>query len=538
MIKALQLLLLFLLLSLSISAGEDVLRFRLYLTDKHQVQPTEINSKLSSKSLDRRFKQNIPLDSTDVPVYNGYLDSLKGLGMNILTHSRWMNSVVISVSDSSKLDLLANFAFIKSIQLVWMNPSVKKLGVKRSPVRKDKFRMDSLSFYGRAETQLEMLGLDALHQAGYKGEGVTIALIDAGFYGVDTSSWFKDLNLLAARDFIYPPSNIYNGHSHGAAVLSLLATKEPYQLIGSAPDAAYCLLRSEDVSTEFPIEEDYWVAAAEFADSMGVDIIHSSLGYTEFDIPSLSYKKSDLDGRTAFISQAAAIAASKGMLIVVSAGNDGESAWRKISMPADSKDVLSVGSVQSDLIRSTFSSVGPTADGRIKPDVMAMGHAVSYVSSVGVLTNGYGTSFSSPLVSGMAACLWNALPNLKSTQLKQMILESSDRFTNPDSLYGYGIPNAQRLWLSASNIVSNKQAGLFYCYTSAANTILHVVRFSPQQNPVRLVIYNTFGMKIIQTDMTSSTTEVNIALLPNSLYFVDFVESGIRKATQKFIIQR
>jgi subtilisin family serine protease len=526
------------LLSLGVSATEDVLRFRLYLTDKHGVEPTPATISLSEASLERRNRQGISLDSTDVPVYEGYVRSIEAKGLKVVSRSRWMNTVVVSVKDSSALDSLNGLNFVRESRLVWMNPMVRKSTARKRPAQPSKFLVDSVSYYGRSETQVEMLGLDALHDAGFKGKGKIIAVIDAGFLGVDTMPWFKNLKLIASRDLIYPPSNIFQGHFHGTAVLSLMATREPYQLVGTAPEASYCLLRSEDVNSEFPIEEDYWTAAAEFADSIGADVINSSLGYTEFDLTYLSYTKADLDGKTAFISKAASMASSKGMLVVSSAGNDGEKPWRKISMPSDASAVLTVGAVQSDLVRSTFSSIGPTADGRIKPDVMAMGHYVSIINGAGVLTNGYGTSFSSPLVAGMAACIWSALPALKASDLHRKILESGDRALNPDTLYGYGIPNAQRVWISSRNFVDGDRLGNFYCYPSPASDQLYLASFLATQEPVRIVIYNSFGKKVLEKNLSGSALSMDVSGLPSSIYMVEFIVSGVRQITQKIVIQR
>lgn len=536
--KAYRLLVVCLLLGFSIQASKDVMRFRLYLTDKHGVQPNLSTVHLSTASLQRRHRQGIQLDSTDLPIYAGYLHAIQAKGFQVVSSSKWLNTLVVSAADSTVLDSLSNLPFIRQTKLVWMKPIVRKSVNKPKQEKKSKWKIDSVGIYGRSETQVEMLGLEALHQAGFKGKGLTIALLDAGFYGVDRLEHFQDIAIRDVQDFTFPPADVYQGPWHGSAVLSLMATCSPHQFMGTAPEASYCLYRTEDVRSEFPIEEDYWVAAAEHADSLGVDILNSSVGYTEFDLPALSYKRSDLDGKTAHITQAATLASAKGMLVVVSAGNDGGKRWRKICVPADAAEVLCVGSVQSDLQRSTFGSIGPTSDGRIKPDVVAMGHSVSYIAQTGAVANGYGTSFSAPLIAGMAACIWNALPSMRSSELKSRIVESGHRFLTPDSLTGYGIPNALRLWLSVRNAFDRTYPSNFYCdYLPTAN-LLQVAHFLPAPTAVKLVIYNTFGEKVLVRTMNANSVFIPVNQLPNSLYLIEYVVAGVRKATQKFLIQR
>lgn len=536
--KYLGLLMTLLLLPLLAGAANDVMRFRLYLADKPNLSMSPMPYHLSQAALERRTRQDIALDSTDLPVYSGYIQVLQAKGFPVVSQSRWMNTVVVSMADSSGLDSLKSLPFIRESKLVWMNPAIRKASSKKKRITKNKYVTDSVSYYGKAETQVEMLGLDALHTAGFKGGSMTIAVIDAGFIGADTISFFKNLKLKATRDFIYPPTSVYNGHYHGTAVLSLMASQQPFTIVGTAPEASYCLLRSEDNLSEFPIEEDYWAAAAEFADSIGADIINSSLGYSEFDMPSLSYSKSQLDGKTAFVTQAASMAASKGMLVVSSAGNEGARAWRKISFPSDAPDVLTIGAVAPDLSRGSFSSIGPTADGRIKPDIMAMGVNNTIINGVGAVTYGSGTSFSAPLVAGMAACLWNALPMLNVSELRAKIIESADRFSAPDTLYGNGIPNAQKMWLTIHNAIDQKKLDRFYCYPSPASDNLYVASFLQTQEPVRVVLYNAFGRKVLEKTLSGSALSVDVSHLPSSIYLVEFIVSGVRQATQKILVQR
>jgi subtilisin family serine protease len=517
----------------TVLAGTDMMRLRVLLKDKHGATVESARDVLSPAALERRSRQHLTLDSTDIPVYAGYVEAIENTGLPVVSRSKWMNSVVVSVSDSSDMDTLLTLPFVKSVQLVWMKP-VQLSSVQKAKARRvDKFTTDTTSYYGNARRQLEILGLDPLHEAGFKGDGKLIAVLDAGFLGVDTMVWFKNLKLKASRDFIYPPSNIYAGHYHGTAVLSLMAANEPYTLMGSAPEASYCLLRSEDVASEFPIEEDYWAAAAEFADSIGADIITSSLGYTVFDMAALSYQKSQLDGRTAFITQAASTAASKGMLLLISAGNDGNKSWKKISFPADAPDVLAVGSVTSDLTRSDFSSIGPTVDGRIKPDIMSMGTSDAIINGAAKLATGSGTSFAAPLATGMAASIWSALPNLTANELRQLIRESSNRYLVPDSLYGYGIPNAQKIWIANQVLVPQSDLPSYYCYPNPVRDHLYLADMSHSDEPVRVLVFNAFGRLVMEKVLCGNAFSFDVSALPNSIYLVDFWVNGVRKASQK-----
>jgi len=530
--------LILLLLSCSVQAINDALRFRVFLRDKKDESVGMPVPELSQASLIRRENQGIVFDSTDYPLSGTYLKAIQETGYPIVSKSHWMNTVVISAPDSTCINKLKTFSFVRDVQLVWVNPLLKQSTPLKFPVNKEINQSDSSSYYGKAADQVGMLGLETLHDMGFKGSGKTIAIVDAGFFGVDTMSWFKNVSITVAKDFIYPPSSVFTGHSHGTSVLSTMASKEAYSFVGTAPDAKYCLLRSEDVLSEFPIEEDYWVAAVEYADSIGADIVTCSLGYTVFDLPILSHKKNQLDGKTAFVSRGAAIAARKGILVVCSAGNDGGSAWKKIDFPADVDQVLTVGSVQSDLTRSSFSSSGPTFDGRIKPDVMALGSGTSIINGNGLLTTGSGTSYSTPLVAGMAACIWGAMPQLKSTELLQYIRESGMNASTPDTLYGYGIPNAEKIWISLNESLPQADVPKFYCYPNPVKDLLYFADFSLGSAPVKVVIFNSFGQKLLEKNISGNHSYVDVSGFPDSIYMIEFLVSGVRKACQKIVIHK
>jgi len=429
------------------SPAQDSLKYWIQFTDKNNngfsiSQPEQF---LSARSLERRSKQNIAIDFKDLPVTEAYVDSLRALGANILNRSKWMNAVTISTDDTALMQQISFLPFVKSSQ------TVKRFGLLKPD---DKFEKLSPTFggqrtfndYGHAFTQIRMLNGDVVHDIGYTGKGVLIAVIDAGFSEAHTHELFVNLRdearILATRDFVDGDDWVYDHSGHGTAVLATLAAWYPGEMIGTAYDAEYLLLRSEDVESEFLIEEYNWISAAEFADSMGADILTTSLGYSTFDDSTMNHTYADMDGNTTRITIGSDIAASRGMLVVNSAGNQGASGWKYVTAAADGDSVLAVGSVDADGNYSNFSSQGPTYDGRVKPDVVAMGQGVT-VSGFGesLTATSSGTSFSGPIIAGMAACLWEAYPHKSNMDIYRAIIQSAHQYDYPDTLMGYGIPN-------------------------------------------------------------------------------------------------
>ena len=396
---------------------------------------------LSNRSLQRRKNQNIRVDFTDLPVSQFYLDSMTRLGIPVLNTSRWFNSVTTDNIDSSQVMLLLHQRFVTDV--VFLKPAILKEKNSTSGIRNTSF--ETGPDYGYGLGQIALNKGDKLHEMGYTGNGMQIAIIDAGFRNADVLpafySLWNDGRILGWRDFVEPENNVFNAHPHGTYVLSDIGSYIPGFMIGTAPDASFWLLRSEDTETEYLIEEDNWVSAAEYADSAGADVINTSLGYTTFDDSAQNHTYQDMNGHTTRISVAAGMAASKGMILAVSAGNDGNKDWRYIGAPADADSILAVGAVSSAGVIAPFSSHGPSSDGRIKPDVCAMGWGTYIFSPDGSLGQGNGTSLSAPVISGLLACLWQANPRATNMQIRQAVLESSDRFEDPDTLYGYGIPD-------------------------------------------------------------------------------------------------
>jgi len=411
--------------------------FRYFVSFKNKANTTfSLNTPeefLSQKTINKRELFAIPIDSTDLPVNIEYVTALQYAGVTIENKLKWFNGVVVSTFDNLLVETL-NHQFIDTIIGFgsWQNSKI--VGEKWN------VNYDVLD-YGDAYNQLEMLGGNKLHEKGFAGEGMTIAVIDAGFYKVDELEFFADIQnqILATYDFVDGNSNVYDDHTHGMMVLSTMGGKG--EMTGTAPEANYILLRTEDVFSENLIEEYMWVCAAEYADSAGADIINSSLGYTTFDDALQNHTYEDMDGETTPISIGAGIACSKGIIVVNSAGNSGSSSWHFIGAPADNFDVLSVGAVDENEEIASFSSYGPNADGALKPNVVAQGKNTVIISSSDTVRTGNGTSFSSPITAGMVACIWGAQPNQTPAAVKGAIYKSADRYLNPDDQFGYGIPN-------------------------------------------------------------------------------------------------
>lgn len=442
------------LLSISSVSATKSYCFRVYLKDKSSssFSVSSPEAFLSPESVEKRMLWETFFDETDFPVSHHYTDELIAVGFRPIVQSKWMNTVVVECADSALAEQLGALSFVDSAKCVWSGEG----RLYREPCSDDTSPFTSMdeasdNLYGDGQKQIEMLNGIRLHEAGYRGKGRRIAVIDAGFLNVDRMDAFASLNLLGTHNVTFPERSVFCEDNHGTKVLSCLAANLEGVLVGTAPDASYLLIKSEDTRGEHPIEEDFWVAAVEYADSVGVDLISSSLGYFRFDSLPEYYTKEDLNGKTAFVSRVAAIAAQKGLLIVSSAGNEGNGEWEKITFPADVQNILSVGSITSENEKSNFSSVGMTSDYRIKPDVVALGTGVSVINSAGQLQYSNGTSFSAPLVAGLAACLWQAFPLLKNTELIQLIKDASNQHQRPDAQLGYGIPDMFKAWQKANN---------------------------------------------------------------------------------------
>ena len=420
--------------------------YRLYLKDKDlDHTPFSVNRPLeflSQRSIDRRKRQGIPVDLTDLPVAPAYEKQVAEAGIEIVGKSKWNNTLLIRIHKDKELRKLEGLEFITKRKKVFQAPDSVSQRM-RSNVRNGLNEWSKGDgFYGAADAQLKSLNGKRLHESGYRGKGMMIAVFDGGFMNVDKIPALHSIKLAGVKDFVVPESkNVFGEMEHGTMVLSTMAANAPDFYVGVAPEAQYLLIRCEDERTESLAEEDYWASAAEYADSCGVDVINSSLGYHGFDDSKMDHHYYEQDGKTALISRTASMCADKGIVCVNSAGNDGMGSWKKINVPADAKDILTVGSINEHGMNAAFSAVGPTADGRIKPDVMAFGSPTCVITGRGSIINDNGTSFSSPLVAGMVACLWQALPGKTAKQIIKLVKLAGDNQQHPDNVFGYGVPD-------------------------------------------------------------------------------------------------
>ncbi len=432
-------------------------RYVVFLTDKNNSPYSLSNPSvyLSQRAINRRNAQGLTVTAQDFPVNPSYVTGIANTGAQVLNTSRWFNSVTVDVSNSNILNSIQALSYVSQTENVGRVMPVGVSGRNKFETENIRHPQNNIASgnrttmfnYGPSFNQVNMLKGDLMHNNGYVGTGMIIAVLDAGFANANNMPVFDSLfinnQILATWDFVDNESDVYDDDTHGTMVFSLMGGNSPGEIIGTAPGASYLLLRSENAPAEAIIEEYNWASAAEYADSAGADIINSSLGYTLFDDPSQDHTYNDLDGNTTPISIAADIAASKGMVVCNSAGNEGNGSWFHISAPADADSILAVGGVDSFATYVQFSGKGPSADGDVKPNVAAQG-SQTYVADPWTGTGvfpGNGTSFASPLMAGMVATLWQCHPNATNMQIINAIQQSATQFNNPDSLLGYGIPD-------------------------------------------------------------------------------------------------
>lgn len=403
---------------------------------------------LSARSIARRVNQGIAVNYSDLPVNQTYINQVNGTGAQVFQRSKWINAAIVIVNNASQLSAINSLTCVLSSAPVGKyvkTKSEEELTETASVASVKKQTQTTAYNYGPSFTQANQIGADCMHDIGYRGQGMVIAVIDAGYENADINAVFDSLRtegrILGTRDYVAGNTSVYEDYLHGANCLSLMAGNTPGQLIGTAPKASYWLLRSEDAATEKIIEENNWVVAAEFADSVGADITTTSLGYTTFDLASQNHVYADLNGRTAVASIAATMASRKGMFVLNAAGNEGGGAWNYIGVPADADSICTVGAVNGSGVHANFSSVGPTADGRIKPDLSSMGQGSYVCNSNGLFSNGNGTSYATPILAGAVACLWQAHPNRNNMAILHALRVTASQSNNPDNIYGWGIPN-------------------------------------------------------------------------------------------------
>lgn len=419
-------------------------KFRLILKDKGSAdyslnQPEKF---LSTKAIERRRKRNIAIDDSDLPISKDYLKQIEQVGGKIVCQSKWLKTVCVQCEDEKQIDKYKELPFVEDIVKVWRGETEKQKRIISSVSSSAGGNMSGYSSedYGEAWRNIILHNGQILHERGFKGEGIDIAVIDAGFMDLLNNPTLNTMHIQGAKSFVYEDSNPYNSDEHGLWVTACMATDKPGYYIGTAPEANYWLLRSEDLSGEYPVEEDYWVAAIEYADSVGADVVNTSLYYTGNRWPFPSHEYEEMDGKTALPTRAANVAANKGILIACCAGNDGS--W--VGTPADSPNVLAVGSVTTTGGIGDFTAYGMTVDGRMKPDVVALGTSACTIDIEGRIDFRSGTSYASPILCGLAACLWQAYPWLTNQELLEILKKSANRYDVPELPYGCGIVDIQK----------------------------------------------------------------------------------------------
>jgi len=531
----------------SFTASAQYSRYIIRLKDKNGTAYSISNPStyLSAKAIARRTRYKIDIDSTDLPIKAAYLDSIKGVpNVSILNTSKWLNQVCIKTTDAAALTKINSFSFVKSsspvavrmIQPLPGRPSkfeeYNQLPLPSPPGANEVTRIFGIEGiqdfynYGGNIGQIHIHEGEYLHNLGFHGEGITIAILDAGFNNYLANPAFDSIRLqnqvLGTWDYVANELSVNEDHYHGAMCLSTIAANEPGQMVGTAPKAKFWLLRTEDANSEYPVEEENWVAAAEFADSAGADMISSSLGYSDFDDPSLSHSYAQRDGKTAMISIGATLAVKKGILVTNSAGNSGGDAGdtKYVICPADADDVLTVGATDVNGTIASFSSRGPNGAGKMKPNVVSVGQNAVIANIITGLPNyGNGTSFSNPNMCGLVACLWQAFPEFSNMEIMDAVQKSSSKYTNPDNQYGYGIPNMRIAYqyLQQQKTIKNYQQILGNNWIKA-----FPVPFSDNFNVLlKAPLSGHSSLRLI--DMNGKTIEIkNTEIQQDNMYTISF----------------
>lgn len=479
---------------------------------------------LSLKAIQRRLKHHVDIDSTDLPVKQSFIDSVLSKGVTLHSKSRWFNAITVKVPDTSVMQTIRQLPFVKKVEKTYVPNLTRsvKIQSKKFSLRKVTVQNNG---YGNAFTQINIHNGTWLHQAGFKGEGIQIAVLDAGFLNVNSNPAFAQARsngqILGTKDFVNPSSDIYAENYHGGQVLSVMAANEYDKFIGTAPDASYWLIRTEDNNSEFPVEGDNMVAGMEFADSVGADIITTSLGYFNYDDTTMSLKYKDLNGKTCRASIAQTLSARKGMVVVSSAGNEGANPWHYLTAPADADSIITVGSVTTSLERSSFSGFGPTSDGRIKPTVCALGTNTAVINELGDVSTNNGTSLSTPIITGLTACLWQALPSLTNMQIVELIKKHSTKYETPDNELGYGIPDFYAAYMDASG-VGNKSLSSVDLVRVFPNPVKDTLSMDVDpsiigRNP-ELIIYAVNGKKIFKKELIEINEKISLDKIPQGNY--------------------
>ena len=527
-------------------------------TDLYWVQFTDKNNSpysidnpeayLSQRALQRRANLNISIDEYDIPVNPQYLQAVADCGAELLNPSKWLNGVSVHVTDPSVIEAINALEFVQVVRNCPNNPQAQE--------RKERWLANELKessepvvyrdFYGGAHDQVYQLKVNELHDMGYDGTGVIVAVLDGGFEGAEGTSCFDNMReegrLLGVRDFVYGSTTVYSQSTHGTSCLSTMAAYDPNEMVGTAYKASYYLIHTEDGNGENIIEEYNWVSGAEYADSLGVDVCSTSLGYIDFDMSEWDHPFEHFDGHTAPMSIGCEIAASRGMICMNAAGNEGNGTCT-LGIPADAEHIVTVGAVNASGYRADFSSVGPTYDGRIKPDVMAMGEGTYVASGYGdwwPYYNGNGTSFATPVLAGAVACLRQARPYASVQEICDALRACSNRADHPDNQYGYGIPDFTQALevLSVNEPIGNTTDHIISVYPNPSNGEVHVTL--NDLHKAELTVFDFMGHKLFSytfNGLNHTSFERYLNTLNSGVYFINAVsESG--SETLKLVLTR
>ncbi len=533
--------------SVLVHAQSRAEKYWVYFTDKnnsvYSVEHPEVY--LSDAAIQRRAKMHIAINTSDLPVNVDYVKQLQDAGATITVESRWLNAVSISVPDETLLSTIALLPFVSKIEKVKHYQIIDDSGI---PVDNTVFyrtNLDDAVSYGGAFNQNHMIDVDFLHNLGYRGQGIKIAVLDGGFYGVDFGIGFQSLRdknqIIETINFPDDNDQVYISSTHGSNVLSIMAVDEPGKYIGSAPDAEYYLFRTEVVESERVVEEDYWMQAAEYADFIGADIINSSLGYTTFDTITEDHTYADMDGNTTVATIAADKAAAAGILVCNSAGNSGDEDWNFIGAPADADSIMTIGAVDLNGNYVSFSSQGPTADGRIKPNVAGQGAGTAVMDQSGVVYYGNGTSYSSPLIAGACASFMSAFPELTNMQVLEIIQSTASQADSPDNNVGYGIPNFAKAYLTLKGIDLPEDQMISIMPNPAAD-VVSIFITAKETGDAQVYIYDIAGHILYTQEISMTDGKVipvffnNLDILASGMYVIKLV-GDVYTESQKFLVK-
>lgn len=505
----------------SLSQAQSELVF-VYFNDKPNKAAFYANplSELTQKSLNRRTSLGIPLNDQDAPIEPSFIQNLQNLGFTIIDSSKWLNGVALT-ANQAQVNLIKAQSFVQSVESFAKNSS---LVLKTETVNKwESFEHAQKNLtvfnYGSGLDQIDQINLKPLHLAGFTGTGVTIAVIDTGFPTVNTGSAFSRLwtnnSIKGGYDFVTKTTNIYDTtlNAHGTVVLGAIGGYIQNTFVGSAPDSDFYLYRSENAAAEVPEEELYWIEAAEEADRKGVDVITTSLGYSTFDDPKYSYTYTNMNGTTSFIARGSQIAVSKGIFVLVAAGNSGAQTWHYITTPADNAQVFTIGSVDSAGISSTFSSFGPNSSGAVKPDASARGTASTTVNN-NITTTVSGTSIATPIAAGGVACLIQAFPSMNRNTMRTQLRQTASLFPNHTDQMGYGILNFGSLYnsvLNTSELVKREKISIF------PNPVQSILNIATEGEVLSLEVYDNLGRLVLKSKNQKS---INVQDFSHGTYYL------------------